>query len=53
MKQFVNVGVGVIESDYRGEVGMVLFNYSAKDFIARVGDRIAGLILKKIETLTF
>ena len=31
-KNFVNTGAGVIDADYRGEVKVLLFNHSEKDF---------------------
>lgn len=34
--------------DYRGEVGVILFNHSNRDFEVKPGDRIAQLILEKI-----
>ena len=36
---------GTIDSDYRGEVGIVLINLSNKNFIVNNGDRIAQLIV--------
>ena len=33
IKKFIDMGVGVINSDYRGEIGVVLFNHSAVDFL--------------------
>ncbi len=36
---------GTIDSDYRGEVKIILFNFSKKDFIIKRGDRIAQLVL--------
>ena len=50
IKNFIDVGAGVIDSDYRGEIKVVLFNHSAEDFAVQVGDRIAQLILERIET---
>ena len=50
VKKFIDVGAGVIDQDYRGEVGVVLFSHSDTDFQVRQGDRIAQLILEKIET---
>ncbi len=47
-KHFIDVGAGVIDQDYRGNVGVVLFNFSDKDFEVKKGDRIAQLILEKI-----
>ena len=29
---FIDVGAGVVDSDYRGEIKVVLFNHSAEDF---------------------
>lgn len=43
----IDVGAGVIDSDYTGSVGVVLFNHSDKDFDIKVGDRIAQIILTK------
>lgn len=31
-KNSINVGAGVIDEDYRGEVGVVLFNHGPEDF---------------------
>ena len=50
VKKFIDVGAGVIDADYRGEVGVVLFNHSEEDFKVKPGDRIAQLILEKIDT---
>ncbi|KAJ6687263.1 DEOXYURIDINE 5'-TRIPHOSPHATE NUCLEOTIDOHYDROLASE-LIKE [Salix purpurea] len=49
-KHSIDVGAGVIDADYRGPVGVILFNHSDLDFEVKVGDRIAQLILQKIET---
>lgn len=40
-----------IDSDYRGEIHIALINLSNKDFIINPGDRIAQLILNKIENI--
>ena len=50
IKKFIDVGAGVVDTDYRGEVGVILFNFSDSDFIVNMGDRIAQLILEKIKT---
>ena len=39
---------GTIDSDYRGEVKIILINFSKVDFIIQPGDRIAQLILSKV-----
>lgn len=48
VKKFLDVGAGVVDYDYRGEVGVVLFNHGEEDFEVKVGDRIAQLILERI-----
>lgn len=40
----------MIDADYRGPVGVILFNHSDFDFEVKVGDRIAQLIIEKIIT---
>lgn len=42
---------GTIDSDYRGEVGVILANLSDSDFTAKVGDRIAQIVFAKVEQL--
>lgn len=42
------VGAGVVDADYRGNVGVVLFNHSDQDFRVERGDRIAQLICERI-----
>ena len=39
---------GTIDSDYRGEVKIILINFGKEDFIVQRGDRIAQLILNKV-----
>ena len=48
VKKFIDTGAGVVDYDYRGEVGVVLFNHAEEDFQVNVGDRIAQLILERI-----
>ena len=50
LKKFIDVGASVVDSDYRGEVGVVVFNHGDQDFQVKMGDRIAQLILEKIDT---
>lgn len=47
-KHFIDVGAGVIDQDYRGNVGVVLFNFGNADFAVKKGDRIAQLICERI-----
>ena len=49
VKKSIDVGAGVVDRDYRGEVGVVLINHSSKDFEVNVGDRIAQMILEQIK----
>jgi len=42
--KFIDVGAGVIDQDYRGEVKVLLFNFSDKLFEVKIGDRIAQMI---------
>jgi dUTP pyrophosphatase len=48
LKKGIDVGAGVIDEDYRGNVGVILFNHSDEDFQILKGDRIAQLIIQKI-----
>jgi len=47
-KHFIDVGAGVIDQDYRGNVGVILFNFSDEQFSVKKGDRIAQLICERI-----
>lgn len=44
---------GTIDSDYRGDVGVVLINHGTEPFDVRQGDRIAQLVINKIEQVEF
>lgn len=48
MKKMIDVGAGVVDYDYRGPVGVVLFNHGSEDFHVYRGDRVAQLILERI-----
>jgi len=50
LKHHIDVGAGVIDEDYRGNVGVVLFNHSDANFDVKRGDRVAQLVLEKIAT---
>ncbi|XP_072021272.1 deoxyuridine 5'-triphosphate nucleotidohydrolase-like [Amphiura filiformis] len=47
-KHFIDVGAGVIDQDYRGNVGVVMFNFNKENFTVAKGDRIAQLICERI-----
>jgi dUTP pyrophosphatase len=42
-------GTGIIDSDYRGEYGISLINFSKEDFIIEHGMRIAQLVVSRYE----
>ncbi len=44
---------GTIDADYRGEIGIILFNFSEKPFTIKRGDRIAQLVFARIEKAKF
>jgi dUTP pyrophosphatase len=45
---FVDVGAGVIDADYRGEVIVMLYNHGYADYHVRAGDKVAQLVLERI-----
>lgn len=44
---------GTIDSDYRGEIKIALINLSAEDQIINSGDRIAQMIIQKVERINW
>lgn len=42
------MGAGVIDSDYRGEVKVLLFNFGTEDFEVKKGERICQMIIERI-----
>ena len=48
-KNHIDVGGGTIDQDFTGNVGVILFNHSDTDLKVSAGDRVAQLILVKIE----
>jgi len=53
VKYGIDVGAGVIDSDYTGPVKVLLFNHGDADFVVNAGDRIAQFILVKIDARAF
>lgn len=41
-------GPGTIDEDYRGEINIILFNFSKNDFVINRGERIAQLVISKV-----
>ncbi len=48
-----NIGImnspGTIDSDYRGELKILLTNFGSEPFTVRFGDRVAQLVIAKVE----
>lgn len=40
---------GTIDADYRGEIGIILVNLSAEDFVVENGERIAQMVIARHE----
>jgi len=49
----LEVGAGVIDSDYRGEVRVHLYNHGSWRIMVNAGDRIAQLLIQKCEAPEF
>lgn len=48
LKHFIDVGAGVIDKDYTGNICVLLFNHSDTAFLVRKGYKIAQLICEII-----
>lgn len=46
----IDVGAGVVDADYRGQVKIVLFNHGDAPYVVSAGDRVAQLIIERIAT---
>jgi len=44
---------GTIDSDYRGELKIILYNHGADDFVVNNGDRIAQMVLMPVLKASF
>ena len=42
---------GTIDADYRGEIGVILYNASKEDFVIEPGERIAQMVIAKYEQI--
>lgn len=49
----IDVKAGVVDSDYRGEIIVLLHNTTNSDFVINMGDRIAQIIIEAHFTPTF
>ena len=46
-------GVGVIDSDYTGEIKVALCNISDADYVINPGDRIAQMVIMPVAAIEF
>jgi len=53
VRQGVDTLAGVIDSDYRGEVKVVLINHGREPVQVAAGDRIAQLLVQRVERVNF
>jgi len=44
---------GTVDADYRGEIGALLINLGDEDFFVNRGDRVAQLVIAKVEMIDF
>ncbi|NPA54996.1 MAG: dUTP diphosphatase [Epsilonproteobacteria bacterium] len=44
---------GTVDSDYRGEIKVLLINHSDEDFCIKTGDRIAQAVIQEVIQATF
>ena len=49
VKHGLQVGAGVVDPDYTGEVKVVLFNHDKNPYVIKPGYRIAQLVLERFE----
>ncbi|HQD51192.1 MAG TPA: dUTP diphosphatase [Defluviitaleaceae bacterium] len=42
---------GTIDADYRGEIKIIMINFGSEDFIIKRGERIAQMVINKIESV--
>ncbi len=44
---------GTIDSDYRGEIGVILINLSKEDFVVKNGERICQMVIGKHDHISW
>ena len=52
VKKSIDIGAGVVDCDYRGEIKVVLINNGETEFCIEEGDKIAQFIVEKYEPNT-
>lgn len=50
LKKGVYAILGTIDSDYRGDIGVIFYNNSNEPFVINDGDRIAQMVISRYET---
>jgi len=53
VKHAIDSGAGVVDSGYRGEIKVLLFNHSDEEFHIQPGDRIAQILIQKVTQVEF
>lgn len=53
VRHCIDVGAGVVDSDYRGVLKVLLINNGAEVFEVKVGDRIAQMIFEQLRHFSF
>jgi dUTP pyrophosphatase len=53
LKNKIQAHHGLIDPDYKKEIGVVLFNLGTEDFVVREGDRIAQMKFSRFERVEF
>jgi dUTP pyrophosphatase len=53
VKHGIDTLAGVVDSDYRGEVRVVLINHGPEPFTIRAGDRVAQMLVQRVERAVF
>ncbi len=48
-KHGIDVFAGVIDSSYRGDIGVILYNSQYSDYNVEQGDRIAQIVFQKVK----
>ena len=41
LEKIIDVGAGAMDSDYKGQLGVILFNFGSENFVVNMGDKIA------------
>ena len=53
LKHGIDTMAGVVDSDYRGEVKVLLINHGKQPFKIQKGDRIAQMLVQKVESANY